>query len=196
MYVCPKDDGSLIPASDGLTCTVCGSSYATDAFGLTLLDVVQNPEAHAFDEQHTAYDVMSGAEVESSTRLGRRFLDIVEAKAGRLGRAGMAVLDVGCGKGELTIGLAMDDRLRGSKIYAFDHSILSLQALARTADKLEVRDRIEISQQDIDAMAFPNACFDVVFGNAVLHHFVDWRGFLRGVAPKKPDTDRYLAAPF
>jgi 2-polyprenyl-3-methyl-5-hydroxy-6-metoxy-1,4-benzoquinol methylase len=194
--MCPKDSGPLTKASGGIVCDHCATLYPVDQYGVTLLDVVHNPEAHAFDEQHESFETMSEGEIASSISLAQKYLDIV-GKRRDLSQPGLTVMDVGCGKGELTIGLASDRRLQQANIYAFDHSLLSLHALARTAARLKVRDNIELSQQDIDAMGFPASSFDVVFGNAVLHHFLDWRRFLRKVTELlRPGGVVVLAEPF
>lgn len=141
-----------------------------------MLDTVASPQAAAFDEQHESYDAMSEGEIAGSKNLARRFLSFL-----RVGEMPPEwdILDVGCGKGELTIGLSLHPMLARSRISALDHSLASLQALHRTALRTESATRLSLSVQDIDAMAFPKESFDLICGNAVLHHFPDWKRFVR-----------------
>lgn len=63
-------------------------------------------------------------------------------------------------------------------MYAFDHSVASLGVLARSVRNEPARNRLHLSTQDVFALAYPGDFFDIIFGNAVLHHFLDVEGVL------------------
>ena len=193
-YLCPNGDGTLHLYEQSWRCNSCRSSFPITQDGIALLDSVGSAEAHAFDEQHRSYDTMDGDEIRRSVDLAARYLDLAAPSDAR---SITNVLDVACGKGDLTIGLAMQQQLENATIYAFDHSVVSLSALARTAEKLGRRHHLRLSAQDANALLFPHAQFDLVFGNAVLHHFLDWRAFL-ATAKKllRPDGCLILSEPF
>jgi 2-polyprenyl-3-methyl-5-hydroxy-6-metoxy-1,4-benzoquinol methylase len=192
-YYCPKDQSPLVKKDSSFVCPKCNHVFLINNSGIALLDVIQLPEAHAFDEQHYNYESMSIDEIERSKQVANNFLSILKA----LPNEKLNVLDVACGKGELTIGLAMNEQLRNSTIFAFDHSLASVEALVRTANVNNVRNKIEVSTQDISSLCFSENFFDLVFGNAVLHHFLDWRSFINTVSGiLKPRGSIILAEPF
>jgi SAM-dependent methyltransferase len=150
-------------------CAACAEPYAIEN-DIWILDRVQNSERAAFDEQFESDPVP---------------LDLSKAER-HLERAGVgllesaSVLDVGCGLGDLTQGLAVSARLRNSDIYAFDHSLASVSRAAAIVHP-EHGNRAHFSTQDASALFFPDAKFDLIAGVAVLHHILDYRGLLREV---------------
>lgn len=178
-YVCPTDRSELHRSPTGFACTACGQTFEVTDHGIALLDVVRSAEAEAFDEQHRDYGAMGMAEVEASCRLAAAFLRLGRFDHGRSHR----ILDVACGKGELTVGLALHEAADEAEIYAFDHSVASLSALVRTIRAHPSRAAVHVSAQDATRLAFPADFFDLICGNAVLHHFLDWRQFLVSIRP-------------
>lgn len=193
-YVCPNDKHPLQAAPDGaaLACSSCHARYPRTSDGVYLLDVVHSAEALAFDEQQAGKSVLSPAEIECSINLARRFLNV--ARAGKLGPQSN-ILDVGCGKGELTIGLA--EVAREARIFGFDHSAESMRVLAETGSLLGVRERLELSTQDAAALGYAESSFDMIFGNAVLHHILDWKQLVEQLfALLRPGGRATFAEPF
>jgi len=83
----------------------------------------------------------------------------------RLGSvAGRSVLDFGCGHGMAAVVLAR----RGARVTALDLSAGYLDEARRRAEANSVR--IETVQADGNALPFPDATFDAIWGNAILHH--------------------------
>jgi ubiquinone/menaquinone biosynthesis C-methylase UbiE len=69
---------------------------------------------------------------------------------------GKRVLDVGCGKGRLTVLAAA----RASRVYAFDPSAENVAA-ARAALTSEQRRRVRFAVHDADALDLPRERFDI-----------------------------------
>ena len=106
------------------------------------------------------------------------------------------ILDVGCGLGDLTAGLAASPRVRSSTIYAFDHSIESVR-IARRRLQATSGNCAHFSTQDASRLFFGPESFDVIVGSAVLHHITDYAGVLRSLhALLKPGGTVTFAEPF
>jgi ubiquinone/menaquinone biosynthesis C-methylase UbiE len=184
-YFCPKDKGPLRETAAAFVCGTCAASYPITN-GLAQLDIVHSKEAELFDQMYASYDRMNDAELAQTKNIAQRFMTVVGKNTALdkklSGGAAIDVIDVACGRGELTIGLLACEQLRRARIFAFDHSQGSLAALDRTARTHGLRERLFLSQQDITALAFAPGAFDLVLGNAVLHHFLDWKGFLARVS--------------
>jgi SAM-dependent methyltransferase len=91
----------------------------------------------------------------------------------------------------------LDTRLRGVRIFGFDHSVESLAVLHNTATATGCAQDVELSTQDIGCLAFAPDSFDVIIGNAVLHHFLDVAGTVaRLVALLRPVGRAVFAEPF
>ncbi len=77
---------------------------------------------------------------------------------------GASVLDFGCGHGMAAVVLAR----HGAKVTAFD---LSPRYLAEARQRAAVNGvSVAFVQADGERLPFPNAAFDRVWGNAILHH--------------------------
>ena len=89
--------------------------------------------------------------------------------------AGARLIDVGCGTGHRVMPLAKHFGVR--EYVGFDHSSTSL-AVARTlATELQFPNAT-FHEGDLFALPYPDASFDVVISQGVLHHTSDpWRGF-------------------
>lgn len=151
-----------------------------------MLDIVHREDRTAFDRQVTSSPVP---------------LDLKRAE-GMLGAAGIEalenarILDVGCGLGDLTEGLAISPRVRSSNIYAFDHSIESVR-MAQRAVQASSGNCVHFSTQDASRLFFEPESFDLIAGSAVLHHITDYPGFLRSLyALLKPGGTVIFAEPF
>ena len=82
-------------------------------------------------------------------------------------RPGMHLLDVGCGPGSITVGLA--EVVAPGRAVGIDiQSALVEQARARAAARGMATARFEVA--DLHRLPFPEASFDAVFANGVLMH--------------------------
>ena len=83
---------------------------------------------------------------------------------------GMRLLDVGCGPGSITLGLA--EAVAPGEVVGLDIEPLQLErARALAAERGVANVRFELG--DAYALPFPDASFDVVFAHAVLQHLGD-----------------------
>lgn len=82
-------------------------------------------------------------------------------------RAGMSLLDVGCGPGTITVDLA--DRVAPGRVVGLDASAVVLE-LARTVAAHRGRSDIEFATGDAYALDADDAAFDVVHAHQLLHH--------------------------
>jgi 2-polyprenyl-3-methyl-5-hydroxy-6-metoxy-1,4-benzoquinol methylase len=80
--------------------------------------------------------------------------------------AGKSVCEVGCGYGVLSAYFAQ----QGAQVFGFDVAETNVMVAARTARVNGVSDRIFLQVMQGECLAFADDTFDLVFGNAVLHH--------------------------
>jgi ubiquinone/menaquinone biosynthesis C-methylase UbiE len=150
----------------------------------------------AFDEQQRGKRVLSTAEIEASSTVADRFL----TTAGLLSHGTLENknnLDLACGTGQVTVGLYLHEHIRHCKIFGFDHSLQSLQVLANTLSNLSSTNIVYLSAQDVTRLAYADRMFDLVVGDAVLHHFVNFSETLEHVLRLlKPGGRAILAEPF
>ncbi|MDL4817878.1 methyltransferase domain-containing protein [Actinomadura opuntiae] len=85
-------------------------------------------------------------------------------------RAGMSVLDVGCGPGTITAGMA--ERVAPGRVVAADAAEVVLAEARRTVAARGVSN-VEFAVADIHALDFPDDTFDVVHAHQVLQHIAD-----------------------
>jgi ubiquinone/menaquinone biosynthesis C-methylase UbiE len=91
----------------------------------------------------------------------------------------LSILEVACGAGGFTAALLSHAGLHNCMLHAFDISCHGPELLARFERGVKSSNRLELSAQDARGMVFEDACFDIVVGRSVLHHFDDVEGFLR-----------------
>lgn len=115
-----------------------------------------------------------------------RFLGLEDALRGA------RVIDVGCGTGHRVMPIAQHF---GAKVYVgFDHSTASLDVARQLKEELGYAGA-ELVEGDIFALPYPDASFDVVISQGVLHHTSDpYRGFRELVRVCRPGgfVDIYL----
>ncbi len=80
---------------------------------------------------------------------------------------GKHVLDYGCGHGQNSVLLAA---CGAGQVTAFDLSPVSVEKARRRAELNGVADRIQFDVRKAGQTDYAPASFDVVFGNAILHH--------------------------
>ncbi|GLZ07749.1 hypothetical protein Acsp03_52150 [Actinomadura sp. NBRC 104412] len=85
-------------------------------------------------------------------------------------RPGLSLLDVGCGPGTITAGLAA--RVAPGTVTAIDSAPGILDEARRTAEAHGVTN-VEFTVGDVLALDFPDATFDVVHAHQVLQHLAD-----------------------
>lgn len=99
-------------------------------------------------------------------------------------RAGMRVLDVGCGPGSITRGLA--ERVAPGEVVGLDLSKETLEAARRDAAARGLTN-LRYEEGSVYALPFPDASFDVAYAHQVLQHLrereVALREMLRVLRP-------------
>jgi ubiquinone/menaquinone biosynthesis C-methylase UbiE len=171
-YVCPSDRRPLRGEGDELHCDECNRTFTT-AGGVLDLDVLKSGEREAFDARFRDQQSMTDAEISASRVVAARFLSHAGSPL-----SGKRILDMACGNGALTYGLLASDTVTGCEIFCFDHSAESMRVFLDTAARLETTNRLLPSIQDVQRFAYPDDFFDVIFGNAVLHHFTEYEAVL------------------
>ena len=106
------------------------------------------------------------------TAVNHAFVD----RLGALG-AGGRMLDIGTGPGDIP--LLVVDRWRDATVVAVDLAPAMLELAARRRDASPHAARVELLLGDAKSLALPDASFDTVFSNTILHHLPDPAPFLR-----------------
>ena len=91
-------------------------------------------------------------------------------------RAGMDLLDVGCGPASITADLAA--RVAPGRVVALDAAAGALEAARATLRERGLSEQVELTCGDIMALPFEDASFDVVHAHQVLQHLADPVGAL------------------
>ena len=146
---------------------------------MSLFDLPRVPEPEVMEDS---------AEVESyASATAQAFLDALDntfvEHAVRLvqGRERGRALDIGSGPGQIVLKLAR--RLTRWKFIGVDRSeTMIAQARQSLAATGEVAGRVEFQSADGNRLPFPDATFDLVLCNSVLHHFEEPRNLLAEMA--------------
>lgn len=91
-------------------------------------------------------------------------------------RAGMDLLDVGCGPASITADLA--ERVAPGRVVALDAAAGALEAARATLRERRLSEQVEVTSGDVMALPFEDASFDVVHAHQVLQHLADPVGAL------------------
>jgi SAM-dependent methyltransferase len=91
-------------------------------------------------------------------------------------RSGMRLLDVGCGPGSITRGLA--ERLAPGEVVGLDLSAETLEAARRDAAARGLTN-LRYEMGSVYALAFPGASFDVAYAHQVFQHLREREAGLR-----------------
>jgi ubiquinone/menaquinone biosynthesis C-methylase UbiE len=115
---------------------------------------------------------------------------------------GMELLDVGCGPGSITVGLA--EAVAPGSVVGVDLQAAQVEQARALAAKRGVNN-IRFEAADIFQLPFADASFDVVFANAVLMHLPDPVAALRElrrvlrpagiIGVRDPDLETMIIAP-
>ena len=127
---------------------------------------VLEPEYMDTDEEADGYDAMDHSGPNGS------FL----ARLRELGARGR-MLDLGCGPGHVAVLVA--ESIPDSRVVALDAAKTMLAHAERHRLRSKAAARIELALADAKGLAYPDASFDCVFSNTVLHHIPDPLPFLR-----------------
>jgi ubiquinone/menaquinone biosynthesis C-methylase UbiE len=93
-------------------------------------------------------------------------------------RPGMRLLDIGCGPGSITRGLA--ERLAPAVVIGVDLSRETLEA-ARTEAVARGIDNVRFEEASVYALPFPDGAFDVAYAHQVFQHLREREAGLREV---------------
>lgn len=85
-------------------------------------------------------------------------------------KPGMRLLDLGCGPGSITIGLAR--YVAPAEVVGVDQAGEALEAARRLASDESVGN-VRFEQADVYELPFEDARFDVVYGHQILQHLAD-----------------------
>ncbi|MCA8979822.1 MAG: methyltransferase domain-containing protein [Planctomycetes bacterium] len=133
-----------------------------------MLERILEPEAMDTAEEAADYDAMdhSGPNADFIDRL---------IELGARGR----MLDIGTGPGQMPPVVAA--RVPDAHVLGIDlaHEMLAVAERRRLALDASVRDRIEYRAADAKRLDLPDAHFDAVFSNTILHHIPEPAAFLR-----------------
>ncbi len=94
--------------------------------------------------------------------------------------AGGRMLDIGTGPAQIPRLLC--ERVPGARVVAIDLSRSMLEEARRELGGSEAASRVELRVADAKALEFPDADFDAVFSNTILHHIPDPLPFLAEAA--------------
>jgi len=139
-------------------------------------DLPRVPEPEVMDE---ADEVKAYASATAQAYLDR-LDDTFVAHALRLGVTQGSALDIGCGPGQIPLKLAQ--RLPGLEILGVDCSRAMLGEAQGNAQRAGLVARVRFQFGDGKRLDFPDASFDLVLCNSVLHHFSDPVSALREIA--------------
>jgi SAM-dependent methyltransferase len=89
-----------------------------------------------------------------------------------------AILDLGCGTGQMSLYLARADR----RIVGADLTRASLRLGAAAASRFGLGGRVRFVQTDLNHPALRNGGFDIVYSSGVLHHTPDPRAAFARIA--------------
>jgi SAM-dependent methyltransferase len=85
-------------------------------------------------------------------------------------RAGLTVLDVGCGPGTITAGLA--ERVAPGTVTAVDSAPVAVEVTARLASERRLAN-VQVALADVQALQYDDQTFDVVHAHQLLQHVPD-----------------------
>ena len=91
-------------------------------------------------------------------------------------RAGMDLLDVGCGPASITADLA--ERVAPGRVVGLDAADGALEAARATLRERGLSEQVEVASGDVMTLPFEDASFDVVHAHQVLQHLADPVGAL------------------
>lgn len=170
-YKCPKCLERLIATDEVFRCSKCNTQYPI-ANSIPNLDHLQSSERLVFDEMYIGQEHLTESEISAAKFNASNLLHFLKLKS----TLNLKILEIAAGRGELTVGLFLSPDIQGSELYCFDHSIQSMRVLVNTLETVrhQTSNKFFPSVQDVNSIAFLGPSFDLVVGNATLHHFLDF----------------------
>lgn len=146
------------------------------------MERVTEPELMDDEAQALAYAEADFEEPNS------RFVEMFAARAGRL-PAGAAVLDLGCGPGDITVRIARDHP--GVHVHGLDGSAAMLAFGHRAlASQPALAGRVRFLEGLVPGAELPRQRYEAIVSNSLLHHLHDpsglWDTVRRRAAPGAP----------
>ena len=147
------------------------------------LDLPRVPEPEVMDDSGEVEAYASAAAQKHLDRIDDTFVE--HAVALIRGRSQGRALDIGTGPGQIVLKLAR--RLPGWEFVAVDHSPNMVRQarenLAAAGGAIpDLSRRVEFSVANGNRLAFPDATFDLVMSNSVVHHLAEPQRLLVEVA--------------
>ncbi len=176
---CPRCGGALVEGPAVLACEACEARYPVEGGLPRLFEPHDDPltdRVRAFYEG-TPFPGYEGLDSAATLRARARAQPFVRALDEGV-PFGAAVLEVGCGTGQLSNLLSMAHRT----VVGADLSISSL-ALAEGFRSRQGLHRAGFLQMNLFRPCFAEASFDLVICSGVLHHTADPRAGLAAIAP-------------
>jgi ubiquinone/menaquinone biosynthesis C-methylase UbiE len=167
VYSCPKCQTLLKEEVNALFCQRCSRLFSITR-NIVNLDIVNSSEQYEFDSMFNSSSTLSEEEKYRSTILADRILKLVDSQY----LESKTILEIAAGRGELGYGIIK--RSSYSKFYITDHSRVSLEIFKNSINENKNDNILNFSLQDVNCLAFASQKFDLIFGHAALHHFLDF----------------------
>lgn len=130
-------------------------------------ELPRQPEPEVMDDSEEVEAYASAAAEAFLDSIDNSLVEQVVPLAPRRGR----LLDLGCGPGGIALKLAR--RLPELAVFGADYSLNMIRAARRAAAEQGLSGRARFFVADANRLAFPDATFDFVLSNSVLHHLHD-----------------------
>ena len=125
-----------------------------------------NPEKKLNSEKEFFDMVFAGEKKSSYYTIGFKSI-ITNRFMSKLGNLeGKKAIDYGCGVGWLTKTLAK----QGAEVWAFDISDEAVKKTKAMVESLNLQHRVHVDQMPAEALNYASNMFDLIVGNAILHH--------------------------
>ena len=146
---------------------------------MSLFTLPRIPEAEVMDDASEVEAYASAAAQSFLDKIDDTFVEhVLRLLRGKQRGRG---LDIGTGPGQIVLKLAK--RLKLWKFAGVDRSAnMIVQARSHLASTSETAGRVDFHTEDGNQLAFPEASFDLVMCNSVLHHVAEPRIFLTEIA--------------
>lgn len=132
---------------------------------MSWLDLPRKPEPEVMGDADEVEAYASAAAQAYLDAIDNTLVDQVVS----LGRTTGWLLDIGTGPGGIPLKIAA--RLPQIRVVGVDYSENMIRAAQRAAAEQGLGGRAHFVVGDGNRLAFPDACFDAVLSNSVLHHF-------------------------